>query len=422
VFGQRFVPDSWAFSQNVYDSIFWVENSQTNKIQRRVPGALDAAFAVLGNSQVVPELVVQMKGQFVDPDRPHALAWRDGKPYQHNLAAVRAVIDEQTADAWASNIYMSWLACLRELSAPTLDSKYPQSMRTRAWAMKTLNTQLASWTQLRHDTILYVKQSYTGSDSCIYPTGFVEPRVEFWQRFGATATRAADLIASLSYGGTYFLVTNQWQVDPVTGGQVLVPTTNSIAMTTIQSNQVSHLRRFAATLASLEALAGKELAQQPFSADEERFIDSLMTDRRQSYGGPPRYNGWYPRLFYRTIYWTDDVEFQGTYASGANDALVADVHTDVPYLDVGDPGSVLHEAIGPVNLLMIAVDNGSDHFVCAGPVLSHYEFEVIGAPRRISDEEWQSIQWGSFPDDVPQDRIQGLAPPVWTQSYLVPAQ
>ncbi len=38
VLGQKFVPDSWAFSQTVYDSILWVENGQTNKVQRRVPG------------------------------------------------------------------------------------------------------------------------------------------------------------------------------------------------------------------------------------------------------------------------------------------------------------------------------------------------------------------------------------------------
>src|SRR5262245_64703698 len=103
-------------------------------------------------------------------------------------------MDAQGPSAWDSNIYMKWLACLRELSAPTTDAKYPEAMRTRAWAMKTLNTQLASWTQLRHDTILYAKQSYAGGDSCVYPAGFVEPRVEFWQRLRATATMAADLI------------------------------------------------------------------------------------------------------------------------------------------------------------------------------------------------------------------------------------
>ena len=133
----------------------------TNKVQRRVPGALDGAFSVLGNDQIVPELVAQMKGTFPDQNRPHALKFRDGLPYQHNLAAVRAVMDSQEPSAWDSNIYMNWLACLRELSAPTTDAKFPEAMRTRPWAMKTLDTQLASWTQLRHDTILYAKQSYT---------------------------------------------------------------------------------------------------------------------------------------------------------------------------------------------------------------------------------------------------------------------
>ena len=75
------------------------------------------------------------------------------------FAAARVVMDAQQPGAWDSNIYMSWLACLRELSAPTTGVEFPEAVRTRAWAMKTLNTQLASWTQLRHDTILYAKQS-----------------------------------------------------------------------------------------------------------------------------------------------------------------------------------------------------------------------------------------------------------------------
>jgi hypothetical protein len=144
-------------------------------------------------------------------------------------------------------------------------------------------------------------------------------------------------------------------------------------------------------------------------------------------GGPSIYSGWYPRLFYRTIYWTDDRDFHGTYGSGAFDALVADVHTDVPNDTPPDPGSVLHEAVGGVNLLMFAVDNGADRFVCAGPVLSHYEFEVTGAPRRISDEEWRGTGFfpgngiinGHYPADISASRIEGLAPPVWTRKYLV---
>jgi hypothetical protein len=432
VLGQKFVPDSWAFSQTVFESILWAENGVTNKVQRRVPGALDVAFATLGNDQIVPELVAQMKGMFQDKNRPHALRFRDGLPYQHNLAAVRAVMDQQTSSAWNSNIYMNWLDCLRQLSAPTTDAKLPEAMRTRPWAMKTLNTQLASWTHLRHDTILYAKQSYGGTDGCVYPTGYVEPRIEFWNRLKEMATRAAEQVAALPYAGNYAFLTNRPpQLDPVSGEQTDPggPDTDVVTLAAIQSRQVNHLHAFASIITRLEDLAKKELANECFSPDDERFIDGLMEGTHDigGCGGYWAYSGWYPQLFYRTVYWSDDRNFQAHYGAGAFDGLVADVHTDVPDLPnvPPDPGSILHEAVGRVNLLMLAVDNGSDRFICTGPVLSHYEFEVIGPPRRISDEEWRGggisgILDNRFPSDVDRNQIEGLVPPVWTQSYLVP--
>ncbi|MCI0534567.1 MAG: DUF3160 domain-containing protein [Verrucomicrobiales bacterium] len=432
VFGQKFVPDSWVLAQTVASSILWVENGTTNKVQRRVPGALDMAFAVLRNDQIVPELVDQMNGTFEDADRPHALHFRDGLPYQHNLAAVRSVMDRHTTTAWDSNLYMSWLDCLRQLSTPTTEAKYPEAMRTRAWAMKTLNTQLASWTHLRHDTILYAKQSYTDNFQCVYPTGYVEPRVEFWSRLQAMATRAAEQIAALTYLGEYLVVTNHPpQFDPVSGDQISSgwTETNSVPLAAIQSRQVNHLRNFAGTIARLETLARKELAAECFNAEDLQFIDGLMEKRQGGGCGQPWfYSGWYPELSYRTVYWPQDAEFHRNYGAGTFDAVVADVHTDVPNTTPPDPGSVLHEAVGRVNLLMLAVENGSDRFICAGPVLSHYEFEVIGAPRRISDSEWSGagtrfgggILNGAYPSDVPANRIEGLKPPPWTRSYLAP--
>jgi hypothetical protein len=218
------------------------------------------------------------------------MRFRDGLPYQHNLTAVRAVIDSQEPRVWESNIYMNWLSCLRDLSAPTTDARYPEAMRTRPWAMRTLNTQLASWTQLRHDTILYAKQSYTDFSACVYPTGFVEPRLEFWQRMRATASRAADRIAALHYAGTYPLVTYEWGWDPDWNYRVPI-STNWVSMTTIQSNQVAHLRSFADTLEALRNLAEKELAQQCFSSNDEEFIDGLMEQRLGGVcGGPLSYS------------------------------------------------------------------------------------------------------------------------------------
>jgi hypothetical protein len=170
------------------------------------------------------------------------------------------------------------------------------------------------------------------------------------------------------------------------------------------------------------------------STDEELFIRNLMQNvgmLSAGSGGTRKYDGWYPALFYHAVHFaslrgvSSEAFFQDAFGVNASDQIVADVHTDVPNVEPPDPGSVLHEAIGRVNFLMLAVNSGADRFICAGPVLSHYEFEVTGDPRRISDQEWaessfRGILRHRFPPDVPATRFEGLVPPVWTQSYLVP--
>ena len=413
VMGQRFVPDSWALSQTVFDAIQWEQNGVELDVLRKVPSALDVAFGVLGNNQVVPLLVDRIERP--SPARPptHADVFRDGLPYQHNLAAVRSVMDAQKAEAWDSSIVMGWLGALRELSAPTTDATYPEAMRTRDWAMRTLNTQLASWTQYRHDTILYAKQSYTGVPVCFYPAGFVEPRPEFWRRLQSVVARAADLVESLEYPGK--VAPFPW-VPPAV----------------VQSNQVTHLRRFAATVGTLARMSDKELRQQPFTDDEELFIRNLMQDVGWApfgSGSTPRYSGWYPTLFYQPIRHTDLVPasdpmasswpsrreyFHDLFGVAADDRLVADVHTDPPSPE--DPGSVLHQGVGNVALLMVAVDNGPDRMVYAGPVLTHYEFEILGPPLRLTDNDWMTLRWRP-----PPQPIEGYEPPPWTRRYFVPS-
>src|SRR5262249_2282823 len=130
VCGQKFVLDSWAFSQFVFDSIYWSAGGGTNvsgsKVMRRKPSCLDVAYSVLGNDQTVPDLVARITAT-------NGVQWRDGLPYQHNLTAVRNVIDSQDAGIWTNNIYTGWLRALRALSPPTTDPAYPEAMRTRAW-------------------------------------------------------------------------------------------------------------------------------------------------------------------------------------------------------------------------------------------------------------------------------------------------
>jgi len=366
--GQKFAIDSWALAKVVYDDIIW----DGDKVQRRIPSCLDVAFSVLGNNVVVPDLVARMT------DRA-GMKFRDGLNYQHNLAAVRNVIDAQDKGVWTETVYAHWLACLRELATPTTDAKYPEAIRTRAWAMKSLNTQLASWTQLRHDTVLYVKQSYTMRAACEYPAGYVEPHVGFWARFETMLSRSADLIEKAPFPDR--------AIDKY-GAKV--------RLKEVQKKQVAFLRDFAKRAALLKGMAEKELAQQPFNADEVTCFKAVVDGRGGS--GAPRYDGWYPKLFYNNPYAVEDY-----------DGLVADVHTDVPDDVTGDPGCVLHQGVGKVDMLIIAVDSGPDRMIYAGPVLSHYEFAAPGTTRH-ADHEWQMIL----------NRKNAPPRPAWTREYLVP--
>jgi hypothetical protein len=388
--GQRFVPDAWAMNQCVFDHIIWDADGipgVEDKVMRRVPSALDVAFSVFGNDQTT----AQIASRIVNTN-DHV--WRDGHLYQHNLSAVRRVIDAQDPSVWTNNIYFYWLACLRELSAPTTDSTYPDALRTPAWSMKTLNTQLASWTELRHDTVLYAQQPYTGLILCSYPDGFIEPRVSFWQRMSDMALRTKDLMSTLPKTGQFVFEPNSPYDSPFT---------NSIG--DIYTNRLQFLDNFATQMTTLRDISAKELSRQPLTTNDVLFIQSTIENPWQ-YGGVRSYSGWYPHIFYY------NARAQRSVISPCDiwDSLVTDVFTDPTDPEVGDPGSILHEGVGTVHLLMVAVNWGpNDAAVYAGPVMSHYEFE-LGPTTRETDDQWKTdVRAGILPSQ-----------PDWTTSYLVP--
>jgi hypothetical protein len=393
---QRFVPDGWALAQVTYDRVGWPEEipgvTLDGKVLRRMGSAVDVAFSVLGNRSTGDLIAQRMLAPREAGD------FRDGLPYAHNLLAVAATIDRTTMAGWEDSIATRWLWALRALSEPVTGPEFPEAMRTRAWARRTLNTQLASYAELKHDTLLYAKQPYAAEFICEYPAGFVEPVPAFWERMAALAdATAAGLsqpeLTQAATGTVGFLSSEfQWiEVDLAERHQA----------------RLTFCVSFAGTMRTLAALARKELRQEPFTADDILFIQGLMNRQDHEYVGPT-FDGWYPDLFY-----TDYALAVGTAdMNGSNqaDALVADVFTAPP--DLVDPvGGVLHQATGNVDLLLIAVDNGPDRMVYAGPVMSYYEFVEPGpALKRWTVEEWKSRL-----DQAPPPR------PEWTGIYLAPS-
>jgi hypothetical protein len=212
----------------------------------------------------------------------------------------------------------------------------------------------------------------------------VEPVLPFWDRLAATSERAAELLAKTDVPDRNIERRARWGA------------TEKVSLQALRDKQVKFFRDFASQVRVLREIAAKQLARKELTVDEKRVLEDVVQIEHGS--GFTRYNGWYPALFYK-----------GRKDSAKWDALVADVHTDPP--DDTGPGSVLHQAVGNVDLLMIAIDNGQDRVVYAGPVMSYYEFEMSGTGRK-SDEEWKA--------DIEEAKIPTR--PEWTHGYLVPGK
>jgi hypothetical protein len=316
VFGQRFVLDSFLMSKLVYDSISFQGHAE----ERTMPSGLDVA-AAFGNDEAVALLAPELE------------KWH----YAANLLAARRIVEQRPPAQWTATLYDIWMSALATLDDVPSGSAWPEVMRGRAWHRKQLQTQLASWAELRHDTILYAKQSYTMGIACEYPTGYVEPYPAFYARLAAFAELAQQRLGDLG----------------------ICPARASPFLT-----------EFAGTLRKLERMAQKELAGTPFSPDEQQWLKQAITAKRHGGGcGGPRfsYDGWYPKLVYdgRPDTW---------------EPTIADVHTDP------NTGEVLEVGTGDVKFVVVAIDSGRDRAAYVGPVYSYYE---LTAKRRLTDEAWR---------------------------------
>ena len=342
--GQRFVVDSHVFSNVVYDRVLF----QGKKVQRAMPDPLDALF-VLGNDQVLPLLEDELKAY----------------PYQGNLHALRYLVDSYKDDFWQGNIYNLWLHALRALNKPTTGAGYPKAMTSDAWRDKTAHTQLASWAQLRHDTLLYAKQSYTGSVGCEHPDGFVEPVPELYKRL--------QLLAQV-------------------GGQALLNASFKSA------GLKAHLEKFFAnweeTMGKLAVIADKELAGTDLSTDEVEFLKkTIMADPGC---GVPVFSGWYTSLYFsaeRVDKWRP---------------TIADVHTNPNTDGPMAPPRVLHVGTSNVELMVMTADRCQGAATFVGPVM-RYHNEVVQGIKRLADSEWETM----LKDGKASPQ------PAWTGSYRV---
>ncbi len=322
LFGQRFIIDSYIFSSVVFDR---------TKTCRLMPSSLDPMFA-LGNDAAAQLL----QDEITKYD------------YGSNLAALRYLINSYGTDYWQKTFYNSWLNSIRALNPPADRSGLPPFMKTAAFWQEKLNTQLASWAELRHDNLLYAKQSYTGSTICSFPYTYIEPIPEFYNDLKLLAENAQKEFSNLKIGNRMMHIV------------------------------MSYFNYFAKISDTLQIIAQKELNGTAFNQQETDFLKRVAYNTEIGSGKLP-YSGWYANLYYN----------QSSEGFLTNNEVVADVHT-VPTDCFGNSlGWVKHVGTGPVNLgVFIAPLPGNQTTAFIGPVMSYYEYTSTNF-LRLTDQEWQ---------------------------------
>ena len=338
LFGQRFVIDSYVMANVVYDK---VEKPKP----RMLPSSLDVLFA-LGNDAALHLLEPELQ-------KFH---------YAKQLAGLRYLIDSYEGDFWDATLYTGWLGAIRRLNPPKDRTDLPRFMQTAAWWQEKMNTQLASWAQLRHDNLLYAKQSHTGGIGCSYPKGYVEPIPAFYDAVANYAARGAEIFTEME-----------------------------LENLTAYFEQLEEISR------TLEGIAKKELEHARLSEEEITFLQTTLS-KETGVCGDVVFTGWYPSLFYGGDSGKEVIK---------QDLVVADVHT-APTDEYGNPvGWVVHVGTGFVNMAIVTcTDSKGNTTAYAGPVMSYHEHTTTNF-QRLTDEEWSASYL--------QEKSHR---PAWTNIYL----
>ena len=271
---------------------------------------------------------------------------------------------------WDATMYNKWMQSLNTLLEK--DSRHPYFMKTFQWAKKNLNAALASWSELKHDCILYGEQPMGaecgGGEELPEPVvvGYVEPNLAYWNKALELLDKTENVL-------------------------------KANGMLTAKAKDITdNMREKAQFLKSVseKELAGKKLTENEYNQIE--YIGSsfewLTLDMLNAGAENPIYD-WY--------------EIQG---ADRKVAVVADIYT----ANSGNnpDKSILYAATGNVNTIYVIVEIDGKLWLTRGAVLSYREFDIpLGNPR-LTDEEWQDML----------EKAPGYGVPEWIKEIIAPGK
>ncbi len=346
--GQRFTIDSAIMQRLVYSYV--KENPSGDR--RYLPDALDVA-AALGSETALQILTDKGDTEFEN--------------YADNLILSKEHFNNSDPKLWNASLYAGWLNVLRPLFEKKGEG-YPSYMTNDEWVKKNLETFAGSYAELKHDTILYIKQQMAemggGEDEVRDDRGYVDPQLLVYNRFINLSQKTSDGLEAFGMLGA------------------------------TQKEDLSRLTEIAKTLLSISE---KELKNEALTDDDYEFI--------RSYGGSIEH-------FWREV----NRDEEGNEPYNGYDCpcpVIADIATD-------PNGSVLEVGSGKADSVYVVFPIDGELHIAKGACYTFYQFEQP-ITDRLTDSEWEKMLSGGYLDDDWNwvEVTEKPQQPEWTQSYRV---
>lgn len=340
ILGYRFMGQRYTLDADIFQRLIYREVRENSQGQRRMlPKGLDIP-AAFGSDEA--SAILKKMGEY------------DYKNYPENMSKMQNYTAGLDMASWTQNLYWNWLYTLKPLIGEKPQG-YPTFMMNRAWQRKELNTFLGSWTELKHDTILYAKQVVAemggGGGEEVDDRGYVEPNPHVYARLAALSAMTREGLESRNL---------------------------------INEQDIENLKRLEELSLALKTISEKELQDVLLSNEEFELI--------RSYGGQLEH------------FWLEALRDNGVQSrsqiSNNPAALVTDVATD-------PSGFVLQEGSGYIQHIYVVVPVDGSLRIARGGIYSYHEFTGKAADR-LTDEKWHEMLLSG--DNLP-------VTPDWTKAY-----
>lgn len=345
--GQRFSIDAAIMQKLIYSAV--KENSTGEK--RMLPDALDTA-AALGSDKAMEILESQGATEYQN--------------YKENMETVKGLFNNDDPAIWNASLYSGWLNTLRPLFEEKGEG-YPSYMQNPEWTKKNLETYAGSYAELKHDTILYVKQNMAemgdGDEETLDDRGFVDTQPVVFSRFKFLSEKTKEGL------DRFGILDDQKKED------------------------LDKLSEIAGTLLTISE---KELKNEKLSDEDYEFI--------RCYGG------------YLEHFWKEASNEGGESVTTSDQApcpIIADIATD-------PNGSVLEVGTGFADTIYVVFPIDGELHLGSGSVYSFYQFEQP-IDERLTDDEWRDRLRGGHMDENWNwvENSNQPTSPDWTSSYKV---